>query len=434
MSFDRARELLEEWRGDSYSFGVDVLGDVGGFVEGIGGNTLLVCSNSDWAKGPLNDIINSLKANRVPYKRVLAARPNCPREDLYRISLQFAKERPDSIVAFGGGSTIDCAKAASVLATFNPEEVSEELGVPWDESCSIDSFFGTGNVSMLEEATGKAITPVVAVQTASGSAAHLTKYSNITDPLESQKKLIVDTAIIPESAVFDYSVTETAPRQLTLDGGLDGISHIWEVFMGSTGKDYYDTLEEIAPLGIRLIVENLKPALKDDMAARVGLGLGTDLGGYSIMIGGTNGPHLGSFSLVDVLTHGRACALLLPYYTLFFSPKIQEQLKEIAPVYRDEGYIKEDIDGLNGLELGKAVALGMIRLNESLGYPTTLREAGAKRDHLERMLEAAKDPQLKMKLLNMPVPLNPEEGDVERYMRGILEAALMGDLSKIKTK
>lgn len=434
MSFERARELLENWKGDSYSFGVDVIGDVGSFVKGIGGNTLLVGSNSDWAKKPLNDVISSLNEERVSYKRVLGARPNCPREDLYRISLQLAKEKPDSIVAFGGGSTIDGVKAASVLATYEPQEVSEALEVQWDLSGSIDPFFGTGNVSKLEEVTGKNIIPIVAVQTASGSAAHLTKYSNITDPLEKQKKLIVDRAIIPESAVFDYRVTTTATKQLTLDGGLDGISHIWEVFMGATGMEYYDELEEIAPLGIRLIVENLKPALKDDMDARVGLGLGTDLGGYSIMIGGTNGPHLGSFSLVDVLTHGRACALLLPYYTLFFSPKIQEQLKQVAPIYQDEGFIEEEVEHLDGVALGKAVASGMIRLNKSLGYPTNLREVGAQREHLERMLKAAKDPQLKMKLLNMPVPLNPEEGDVEKYMRGILEAAFTGDFSKIKMK
>ncbi|MEM2687480.1 MAG: iron-containing alcohol dehydrogenase, partial [Thermoproteota archaeon] len=67
----------------------------------------------------------------------------------------------------------------------------------------------------------------------------------------------------------------------------------------------------------------------------------------------------------------------------------------------------------------------------SLGVPTTLREAGASRLHLERMMLAAKDPQLKMKLLNMPVPLDPEKGDIERYMKGVLEAAFTGDLSLI---
>jgi len=84
--------------------------------------------------------------------------------------------------------------------------------------------------------------------------------------------------------------------------------------------------------------------------------------------------------------------------------------------------------------LGETVAKGMIAFNKSLGFPTTLREAGATEDHLERMLNAAKDPQLKMKLLNMPVPLDPEEGDIEKYMKGVLKAAFNGDFSQIKTK
>ena len=64
----------------------------------------------------------------------------------------------------------------------------------------------------------------------------------------------------------------------------------------------------------------------DELSAREALGLGTDLGGYAIMVGGTNGPHLNSFSFVDVLAHGRACAILLPYYTVLLAPAIERQL------------------------------------------------------------------------------------------------------------
>ena len=176
--------------------------------------------------------------------------------------------------------------------------------------------------------------------------------------------------------------------------------------------------------------------MKDDVDARVALGLGTDLGGYSIMIGGTNGPHLGSFSLVDVLSHGRACAILLPYYTVFFSPSIQDQLLAVGQVFQEAGFIPEDTDlkSLQARKLGETVAKGMIEFNRSLGFPTTLKEAGASEAHLDRMLNAAKDPQLKMKLLNMPVPLDPEAGDIERYMEGVLKAAFIGNFDQIVTK
>jgi len=433
---EEARKLLGEWKKDAYTFGLGVLGKVGEAARSFGDDALIVGSSSKWAQKHLKKIMESLENEGVSYNVVRGARPNCPREDLYRIALQISNHRPDSVIAFGGGSTIDGVKAAIVLTTYRPSEVSETLWVDWASAGTIDPYFGTGMVTKVKEATGRELTPMIAVQTAASSAAHLTKYSNITDPLVGQKKLIVDEAITPPKAIFDYGVTIGAPRSLTLDGALDGIAHLWEVFMGATGKDYYEKSKHITTLGFKLIIKNLKSALEDDVDARVALGLGTDLGGYSIMIGGTNGPHLGSFSLVDVLSHGRACAILLPYYTVFFSPSIQDQLLTVGRIFQEAGFISEDTDlkSLQARELGETVAEAMIAFNKSLGFPTTLREAGATESHLDRMLSAAKDPQLKMKLLNMPVPLDPEAGDIENYMRGVLEAAFTGDLSKITAK
>ncbi|MBO3842129.1 MAG: iron-containing alcohol dehydrogenase [Candidatus Brockarchaeota archaeon] len=430
-----AEKLLREWKGESYIFGEGVLDKVGSLAGEYGDNALVVASSANpWIRKPLASVSDSLKGQGVKHDVVLGSRPNSPLADLYRIAYHAALYRPKSIIALGGGSTIDAVKAASVLATYSPAEVSRTLGVSWDKACTIEPYFGTGLVTMMKKATGRDIMPVIAVQTASGSASHLTKYSNITDPVAGQKKLIVDEAIVPKKAVFDYLTTLGAPRDLTVDGGLDGISHIWEVFMGATGKDYYGRIKEIAQIGIRLIVNSLRQAVeRNDLKARVALGLGTDLGGYAIMIGGTSGPHLGSFSLVDVLTHGRACAILNPYYTVFFADRIEDQLTTIAPILRDAGLISEDPHVLKGRKLAETVAKGFLSFYRSLGVPTTLKEAGASRLHLERMMLAAKDPQLKMKLLNMPIPLDPERGDIERYMRGILEAAFTGDLSLISS-
>lgn len=429
-----AIKLLKEWKGDSYLFGQNVLDKIGEVSREFGENTLLICSCSDWVKKSLTTLTESLEKNNVYYHILLGARPNCPREDLYRLALQVAIYEPDSIIAFGGGSTIDCVKAATVLANFTSSEVSGVLGIDWDKADSIDPYFGTSIVTRMREATKRDLLPVIAIQTASSSGAHLTKYANITNPLVGQKKLIVDDAIIPKRAIFDYGVTIGAPKSLTLDGGLDGIAHLWEVFMGATGKDYYEKAKQIASIGISLIVNNLKLALKDNVDARTALGLGTDLGGYSIMIGGTNGPHLGSFSLVDILSHGRSCAILNPYYTVFFSPNIQDQLRTIGKIFKKASLIEEDLNSLEGRELGVAVAKGMINFNKSLGFPTTLKEAGATKDHIDRMLEAAKDPQLNMKLQNMPVPLAPEKGDIEVFMKGVLESAFTGDFELIKVK
>ena len=146
---------------------------------------------------------------------------------------------------------------------------------------------------------------------------------------------------------------------LTLDGGLDGIAHAWEVFTGTSGQAF-DKVKDVAELCLRLVVYGLQRVKKDkkDMEGRTALGLGTDLGGYSIMLGGTGGPHLGSFSLIDILSHGRACALLNPYYTVLFAPVIQNQLRDRCRFFKEAGYISEDIKKLSGRDLGLAVAKG----------------------------------------------------------------------------
>jgi alcohol dehydrogenase len=202
--------------------------------------------------------------------------------------------------------------------------------------------------------------------------------------------------------------------------------------MGTSGPAY-EKVKEVAELSIRLIVYGLQKIKKDkrDLEGRTALGLGTDLGGYSIMLGGTGGPHLGSFSLIDILSHGRACALLNPYYTVLFAPVIQDQLKVAGVIFKEAGYIKKEIKSLSGRELGLAVANGMIAFAKDLNFPTTLKEAGATLEHLNRMLAAAKNPQLKSKLQNMPTSMDAEKGDVDRLMKPVLEAAFTGDLSLI---
>ena len=433
-SIDRAKKILKDWKGDSYTCGEDLLEVAGKYVRQYGSKATVVVTElgQTWIEKPLERLKSGLKVKGVVFETINGARPNAPREDVYRISLQVARSKTDVIVALGGGSTIDASKAAAVLNTYSSQEVTEILGASVAEADSIEPYFGTGLVTKMKEKTGRAVMPVVAVQTAASSGAHLTKYSNITDPVTGQKKLIVDEAIVPPASVFDFKITLDSPMNLTLDGGLDGIAHAWEVFMGASGPSY-EKVKEAAELCIRLIVNGLQKVKKDtkDLEGRIALGLGTDLGGYSIMLGGTSGPHLGSFSLIDILTHGRACALLNPYYTVLFASVIQDQLYVVGGIFKEAGYIKEEVKNLSGKKLGLAVAKGMIAFAKDLNFPTTLKEAGATKEHIERMLAAAKNPQLKMKLQNMPAPMDAEKGDVDRLMKPVLEAAYTGDLNLI---
>ncbi len=100
-------------------------------------------------------------------------------------------------------------------------------------------------------------------------------------------------------------------------------------------------------------------------------------------------------------------------------------------IFKDAGYISEEIATLKGRELGAAVANGMFTLAKAIDFPTTLNEVeGFTQAHIDRALTAAKNPQLKMKLENMPIPLTAEM--IDEYMRPLLEAAKSGDVNLIK--
>jgi len=417
--FNKARKLLREFKGDSYLFGPGVLPEVGGVVMQLGKRAAVVRGTFRASDEYVSAIQASLaKAGVVLAAEIKGARPNSPREDILRITEELRKARPTVLISFGGGSTIDATKAADVLYTLGSR---------------IDDYFGVGLVSAALAKTGKSLTPHVAIQTVASSAAHLTKYANITDVATAQKKLIVDDAIVPAHCVFDYHVSYSTATALAADGAFDGLSHSLEVLYGAVGKPYYDKACDIADTCISLVVAHLPRVMADpqDTEAREGLCLATDVGGYAIMVGGTSGGHLTSFSLVDILSHGRACGIMNPYYTVFFAPAIEEPLRIVGRIYRQAGLMREDPEKLRGRELGVAVAGAMLEFARKAGIPTRLSDVpGFEPGHIERALTAAKDPQLRMKLQNMPVPMTAEM--VDTYMRPILDAAASGDLSLIR--
>ena len=417
--FDRARQLLREFKGDAYLHGMGVLPQVGDVTAKMGKRAALVRDVFPGADAFLKTIKESLAAAGVELLgEIKGAGPNAPREDLARITAELTVLDPDVIVGFGGGSTLDAVKSAEVLRILGG---------------SIEDYFGTGLVTQSLADSGKKLRPFVAIQTAASSGAHLTKYSNITDVDTGQKKLVVDEAIVPARPVFDYEVTYGAPPALTADGALDGIAHSLEVLYGAVGKPHYPQMEEVARETIELVVKQLPQVMDNprDAEGREALGLATDLGGYAIMLGGTNGGHLTSFSLVDVLSHGRACAIMNPYYTVLFAPAIEQPLRLVGSIFKQAGYTDADIESLTGRDLGMAVADAMTAFARAIGFPVTLDEVpGFADDHVERALTAAKNPQLKMKLENMPVPLTANM--VDEYMGPVLQAARTGNLDMIK--
>lgn len=416
---DDARELLKAWRGDTYVHGLGILPTLGRRARELGRRAALVTTSFPGSVDPTVALRTRLiEAGCQIVGQAEGAAPNAPRQDVERLRGWLQALSPEVIVSFGGGSTIDAVKAAEVLRTLGGD---------------IERYFGTGLVSEALASAGRRLTPHLAIQTAASSGAHLTRYSNVTDLSTGQKKLIVDDAVVPTRAGFDYAVTRDAPASLTCDGALDGFSHVLEVIYGAVGKAHYEKAAAIARTALPLVVGSLPVALAEpgDLEAREALGLATDLGACAIMIGGTNGAHLTSFSLVDVLSHGRACGMLNPYYTVFFAPAIEEPLRLVGAVFAEAGLAEPGLDRLRGRDLGLAVARAMIAFEAAVGLPTRLADVPGFTDgHVARALAAAKNPQLRMKLENMPVPLAPE--GVDDYMGPILEAARTGRLDLVR--
>ncbi|MCE5329812.1 iron-containing alcohol dehydrogenase, partial [bacterium] len=360
-----AEKLLKDYKGDDFSFGIGCLKNISKYVLEFGKETLLVISQHEWSRPLRMEVKNILTEGSI---KIIAetgtSGENTPDEDVFALADLIKSVKPQSIVCVGGGSAIDCAKAANILASLDPDGKNIEL------------FFGTGKVSEIMSSSGvDKLYPLIAVQVAAGSGSHITKYANVTNIKENQKKIIIDNAIIPDRAVFDYLTTLTMPLSLTLDGAMDGFSHCLEAYYGINEQaGDFKLIEEICLTGIELIISNLPALIKNlnSKELRKSIGLATDLGAYAITLYGTNGAHLNSYTFVDILTHGKICAILNPYYTVFFSPAIEDKLRKIALIYKK--YIKEDISGLKGKELGIAIAEAMVEFSRQIGFPVKLDE------------------------------------------------------------
>ncbi len=417
----KACELIDAFKGDAYAYGLGAIEQSGELASRIGRQFLLVRGRSCEQNGMLQGLKTAFeRAGLALCGECMGAAPNSPVDDVERVRDIIIEAEPDAVVGLGGGSLIDALKGSVVLATLGG---------------TVEDYFGVDRVSEALEAHDEQLIPMLAVQTASASAAHLTKYANITNMATMQKKLFIDPAVVPPVAVFDFRATVSMPPEFTKVGAFDAMCHILEVYFGTPATHpQFATVQQIARVGMELLVRSLPPAVKQPGCekCREEIGLGADLGGYAIMIGSTNGPHLNSFSLVDVMDHGQATALMMPYYTAFFAPAIQQRLLVVGDVYQRHGYIEGamDLKKLPGTELGLAVGRGMAALGRGVGFPTRLDDVeGFGDEHMERMLAAAKDPALSSKLEGMPIPMSGDE--VDRYMGSVLEAARTGDFTKI---
>lgn len=225
-------------------------------------------------------------------------------EDVRRIVEAMETHQADCVLAIGGGSVMDAAKAA-YLSFQSKKDVTELFGVNKISSVTPESSFKR----------------VICVPTTSGTGSEATPYSNIVDKDSNVKKLIVEKAIIPQLAFLSPSFTKSMPRELTVTTALDALVHSIESLLNNTSLEAPVEAEEWALESIKLIAENLPLAIEDpeDLKARKALSEAAALGGMCITHRPTSLPHLASFSLYGKVTHGQAVAALLPGFWRYYA-------------------------------------------------------------------------------------------------------------------
>ena len=261
----------------------------------------------------------------------------------------------DVIIALGGGSPIDSAKAIAILGKFGGEIRDYKFPRQVHESG----------------------VPIVAIPTTAGTGSEATKFTIITDEESNEKLLCVGLGFMPVAAIIDYSLTTSVPARTTADTGIDAMTHAIEAYV-SQKRSLYSDAQALAAL--RLIGPNLQAAYHDgkNAAAREAMMLGSTLAGIAFcnssvaLVHGMSRP-IGAFFHVP---HGLSNAMLLPAVTEFSIPAAPERYADCA---RALGVADVNVDDA---EANSRLIRFLKDLNQELQVPS-LAEFGAEHAEFE---------------------------------------------------
>jgi len=400
---NRAEAMVADWKPTRLHFGEGAVDKVGDIVKGHGRKVLIVTGQgSVKAAGYLDRITRSLDNASVAYHVCEGVEPNPSKETAYRIAYHLLAGSFDCMVAVGGGSAMDAAKAAGVLATAREGD--------------LDDYFGVGMASAKIER----IMPLIVVPTTSGSGSEVTKFSVITDTRLGVKKLMIDPAIVPREAILDPEMTYTCSPHVTRVSGLDAMTHLIEGYFNEVDEGADPQCNERALLGMRLLFEALPKVMQhpEGREGRKQMAMAGLLGGTVLYYKQAGGPHLNSFSWCNVMDHGEACAVMLPYYGAYYAPVIAQKMKRVCEAMgiEDSGDVAKDF------------AEGLLNFYKELGFPVTLKEFdGFSKELIQKAVNDAS--QNKMKLEAMPRPIPSEKSDP--VLQAIIEGAYKGSLEEI---
>jgi lactaldehyde reductase len=348
-------------------------------VKGRGFKKCFVCSDPDLLKfGVTKKVTDVLDNASIDYEIYSQIKPNPTVENVQTGVKAFKNSGADCIIAIGGGSSMDTAKAIGIIIK-NPE---------FEDVVSLEGVAPTKNKCV----------PIIAVPTTAGTAAEVTINYVITDVEKNRKMVCVDPKDIPVIAVVDPDMMSSMPKGLTAATGMDALTHAIEGYITKAAWELSDMFHLKA---IEIISKSLRGAVENTPEGREGMALGQYIAGMGFSNVGLGIVHSMAHPLGAVYDtpHGVANAIILPTVMEYNAPATGEKYRNIAKAMGVEG-----VDDMTLDEARKAAVDAVKKLSEDVGIPKDLKDI-VKPEDVDFLAQSAYDDACR--------PGNPRDTSVE---------------------
>ena len=343
--------------------GAGAIKEIANEVKVRGFAKAFVCSDPDLIKfGVTKKVTDVLDEAGLAYEIYSNIKPNPTIENVQTGVAAFKASGADYLIAIGGGSSMDTAKAIGIIIN-NPE---------FEDVRSLEGV----------APTKKPCVPIIAVPTTAGTAAEVTINYVITDVEKKRKFVCVDTHDIPVVAVIDPDMMSSMPKGLTASTGMDALTHAIEGYITTGAWEMTDMFHLKA---IEIISNSLRGAVANTPEGREGMALGQYVAGMGFSNVGLGIVHSMAHSLGAVYDtpHGVANAILLPTVMEYNAPCTGDKYKYIAKAMGVEG-----VENMSQEEYRKAAVDAVKKLSADVGIPADLK-AIVKEEDLDFLSESA---------------------------------------------
>ena len=328
--------------------GKGAIQEIAGEVTSRGLKKALLCTDPDLLKfGVTKKVTDVLDAAWLAYQVYSEIKPN-PTIENVKDGVEAAKAaQADYIIAIGGGSSMDTAKAIGIIVT-NPE------------FADVRSLEGTAD-------TKNPCLPIIAVPTTAGTAAEVTINYVITDVEKNRKFVCVDPHDIPVVAIVDPDMMASMPKGLTAATGMDALTHAIE---GYITKGAWELSDMFHLKAIEIIAKSLRGAVENTPEGREGMALGQYIAGMgfsNVGLGIVHSMAHGLSALYDT-PHGVACAIILPTGLEYNKPVAGKRYRAIGKAMQVPG-----IDNMTDEEAADATIAAVKQLSADVGIPANLK-------------------------------------------------------------